>query len=55
MVEEEVEEEEQETPPPPTLTERVFFVMNLLLHNLFEASLLSQTLELDQWIKRVEN
>lgn len=43
-------------PPPPAPTERVVFVLaSLLLHNLFEASLLSQTLELDQWIKLVQN
>lgn len=51
-----MEVEEQVTLPPLTLTERVFFVLaSLLLHNLFQTSLQSQTQELDQWIKLVEN
>lgn len=46
----------EEAPPPPATAERVVFVLaSLLLNNLFEASLLSQTLELDQWIKLVQN
>lgn len=46
----------EEAPPPPAPAERVVFVLaSLLPHNLFEASLLSQTLELDQWIKLVQN